>query len=190
MARREPKSSHRNLKLTRYPLLVDSSAGVIASHGRLLAALKLGVKARGGFSGAPVTFRPLAPSLPDMRRPLLVSLIFMGLIVLAAWAADISGQWVAEIPGRQGQAQTTTFTFKADGDRLTGTIATPRGETPISDGKIQGDDVSFTQTLEFGGNQMKFLYKGKVAGSEIKFTRQREGGEGQAREFTAKRRPS
>ncbi len=114
----------------------------------------------------------------------------MGLIVLAAWAADISGQWVAEIPGRQGQAQTTTFNFKADGEKLTGTIATPRGENPISDGKIAGDDVSFTQTLEFGGNQMKFVYKGKVAGNEIKFTRQREGGEGQAREFTAKRKPS
>ena len=57
---------------------------------------------------------------------------------------------------------------------------------PISDGKIDGDDISFTQVMEFNGNQMKLLYKGKVSGDEIKFTRQREGAE-RSVEFTAKR---
>jgi len=82
----------------------------------------------------------------------------------------------------------TTFTFKADGSALTGSVTTPRGERPIENGKVSGDEISFTQTFEFGGNSMKILYKGKVAGDEIKFTRQREGGEGQAREFTAKKK--
>ncbi len=86
-----------------------------------------------------------------------------------------------------------TFTFKVEGEKLTGSISTPRGESPISDGKIQGDEISFTQVIEFGGNQMKFLYKGKVEGDQIRFTRQREGAEGpgpQTREFVAKRMPS
>jgi len=117
-------------------------------------------------------------------------MVLVGLGAIAAWAADVSGKWVAEVPGRQGQTQTTTFTFKVEGDKLTGTISTPRGETPISDGRVQGDEISFTQVIEAGGNQMKFLYKGKVSGDEIKFTRQREGGQGQAREFIAKRMPS
>lgn len=117
-------------------------------------------------------------------------MFLVGLGALAAWAADISGEWVAEVPGRQGQTMTTTFHFKVDGEKLTGTISTPRGESPISDGKIQGDEISFAQIMEFGGNQMKFLYKGKVVGDEIKFTRQREGAQGQAREFVAKRKPS
>jgi hypothetical protein len=104
-------------------------------------------------------------------------------------AADISGQWVADVPGREGQTQAMTFTFKVDGENLTGTVTTQRGEAPISDGKIAGDEITFSQTRG-GDNPMKIIYKGKVAGNEIKFTRQREGGQGQAREFTAKRKPS
>lgn len=125
-----------------------------------------------------------------MRRHLLTLLVLLTLGALLAIAADISGQWIAQVPGRQGQAQETTFTFKVDGSNLTGTIANQRGETKISDGKVEGDNISFTQSVEFGGNQFKFLYKGKVSGSEIKLTREREGGQGQAQEFVAKRKPS
>ncbi len=124
----------------------------------------------------------------NMKSRLTVLLAVAGLMALTAWAADISGQWTAEVPGRQGQPQTMTFTFKVAGEKLTGSISNPMGESPISDGIIKGDELSFTQVLESGGNQMKFLYKGKVSGAEIKFTRQREGG--QPREFTAKRKTS
>jgi hypothetical protein len=123
----------------------------------------------------------------NAKSRLVVCLILGSLVALAA--ADVSGQWVAEVPGRDGQTQAQTFTFKVEGDKLTGSITTQRGETPISDGKIAGDELSFTMTRG-GNNPMKFIYKGKIAGNEIKFTRQREGGEGQAREFTAKRKPS
>ena len=52
--------------------------------------------------------------------------------------------------------------------------------------KIDGDNISFNQVVEFNGNQVKLMFKGKVAGDEIKFTRQREGGE-RVQEFTAKK---
>ena len=55
----------------------------------------------------------------------------------------------------------------------------------ISDGKIDGDSLSFSQVMEFNGNSVKLIYKGKISGDEIKFTREREGGE--PVEFTAKR---
>ena len=102
-------------------------------------------------------------------------------------AADVDGKWVAQVPGRGGETRETTFTFKADGAKLTGNMATQMGETPISDGKVEGDKLSFTVNVNFGGNEIKLLFKGTVAGGEIKFTRQREGGQGQAQEFTAKR---
>jgi hypothetical protein len=114
-------------------------------------------------------------------------LIFLlALTAAAVLAADVSGKWVAQMQGRNGQTQEVTFNFKADGNQLTGTVTTRRGESQISDGKINGDEISFTQELEFNGNRMKFLYKGKVAGDEIKFTREREGGQ-RTQEFTAKR---
>ena len=106
---------------------------------------------------------------------------------LVAMAADVSGKWTAQVPGRGGQTNESTFTFKVDGDKLTGTVSGRQGEIPISDGKVSGDDISFTTTVSRGGNEFKVNYKGKISGDEIRFTRVREGGQGQPAEFTAKR---
>jgi len=111
----------------------------------------------------------------------------LGLLTLTALAADISGKWTAQVPGRGGQTREQTFNLKADGSTLTGTVSGRGGDMPIAEGKIDGDTISFTQTMEVQGNTMKFLYKGTVSGDEIKFSRTRDGGEGQAQEFTAKR---
>ncbi len=121
----------------------------------------------------------------------MAKLTFRALTVLfalavVAFAADVTGKWVAQIPGRNGQARETTFTLKADGEKLTGSISGRQGqETPISEGKISGDTLSFVVTMERGGNTMKQNYTGKISGDEIQF--KRESGQGQAREFTAKR---
>ena len=108
-------------------------------------------------------------------------------LALPCFAAGVDGKWTAEVPGRNGQAQTTTFTFKADGEKLTGTVAGMRGDNPISDGTVKADDVAFNVVVNFNGNEFKMKYKGKLAGDEIKFTRTREGGDQPAQEFTAKR---
>jgi hypothetical protein len=116
------------------------------------------------------------------------SLLVLALtLVAAASAADVTGKWSAQVPGRNGETREAVFNLKAAGGELTGTVTSPRGEQTISDGKVNGDDISFTVVVEFNGNSMKFLYKGKVSGDEIKFTREREGGQEGPREFTAKR---
>jgi hypothetical protein len=118
----------------------------------------------------------------------------LGLLALTAMAADVTGKWTAQMPGRNGQTRESTFNFKVDGNTVTGTISGPRGDMEISDGKIDGDTITFSQTMEFNGNTMKILYKGTVSGDSINFTRTREGGGGgEGRkgggpmEFTAKR---
>jgi len=120
-------------------------------------------------------------------RKLITTGFLLGLLTLTALAADISGKWTAQVPGRGGQTREQTFNLKADGNTLTGTVSGRGGDMPIAEGKIDGDTISFTQTMEFNGNTMKFIYKGTVSGDEIKFSRTRDGGEGQAQEFTAKR---
>jgi hypothetical protein len=107
----------------------------------------------------------------------------------AVWAADINGKWTAQIPGRDGQTQETTITLKVEGDKLTGSISGRQGDTPIADGKVSGDEISFTVTRERQGATVKQIYKGKVSGDEIKFTRSNEGGQGNRPpvEFVAKR---
>jgi hypothetical protein len=132
-----------------------------------------------------------------MRRLATLSFL-LGLLTLTALAADISGKWVAQMPGRGGQTHEATFTFKADGETLTGTVSGRNGDVEIADGKISGDEISFSVTMEFNGNTMKSLYKGTISGDQITFTRTREGGGGQGggqgrkggggpQQFTAKR---
>lgn len=101
-------------------------------------------------------------------------------------AADVTGKWTGQVPGRDGQMREITYTFKADGETLTGTMSGFRGqEMPISDGKISGDTLSFVVKVEFGGNAMEWKHTGKIVGEEIQM--KREGSRGPAREFTLKR---
>lgn len=120
-------------------------------------------------------------------KNLFLSVYFLIAAFGLVWASDISGKWVAQVPGRGGQTREQTFTFKVEGDKLTGTVSGRQADTAIGDGKISGDEISFSVTNEFNGNVIKFLYKGKVTGDEIKFTRTREGGDQPPQEFTAKR---
>ena len=109
------------------------------------------------------------------------------MMVATALAADVSGKWTASVTGRGGQARDVTFNFKADGEKLTGTMSGFRGnDVEISDGRISGDDLSFKVKMEFNGNAMVMNYAGKISGAEIKFKRTVEGREN-AQEFTAKK---
>ena len=99
---------------------------------------------------------------------------------LVLWAADVSGKWTAQVPGRSGQMREVTITLQASGQTLTGTVSARQGDNPISEGKISGDDISFKVSAQRGTQ----TYTGKVVGNEIKF--KREGGQGPI-EFTAKR---
>jgi hypothetical protein len=107
-------------------------------------------------------------------------------LALAAFAADVTGKWTYEMQGRNG-AMTGTINLKADGSTLTGTVSGRGGETEISDGKIDGDNVSFTVVREMNGNKVTMKYTGTVSGDGIKFKVQSEGSDRPAREFVAKK---
>lgn len=130
-------------------------------------------------------------NLAMKKRIAFLSVSFVFAALMAVWAAaDVTGKWVAQVPGREGQTNETTITLKAEGDKLTGTISGRQGDTPISEGKVSGDDISFAVSRETPNGTFKMVYKGKVSGDEIKFTRNMEGGQGGGRppvEFTAKR---
>jgi hypothetical protein len=119
-----------------------------------------------------------------MIRKLGLTVLFFALGSVAALAADFNGKWTAEVQGRMG-TQTLTFDFHVDGSTLTGKITTPRGDSDITDGKVDGDNISFTQKLSFNGRDMVINYKGTADGDTIKFTRQM--GDRPATDFVAKR---
>ena len=127
--------------------------------------------------------QPSIRRLGYMVKQLLVAIT---LLATSLVAADVSGKWSAQVPGRNGETREQIFNLKADGEKLTGTMSAGRGgEAPIADGKVSGDIVSFSMTREMNGNTIKWTYTGTVSGNEIKM--KRAGGQGEPREFVAKR---
>jgi hypothetical protein len=97
-------------------------------------------------------------------------LLSMILFAFTLSAADISGNWKATADMGQGPME-RTFVFKQEGAKLTGeTTSSFAGKSTIENGKVEGDDVSFTITMKMMDQEMKMNYKGKVSGNEIKLT--------------------
>ena len=90
-------------------------------------------------------------------------------------AADLSGTWKSEFDSQIGR-QKYTYTLKQEGDKLTGKanseVNGQKRETELSEGKVEGDKVSFVEMLNFNGNDIRITYKGTVANNEMKFTRE------------------
>ena len=126
------------------------------------------------------------------RRRLLAWMVAMGVLSVAAGAraADVAGTWTAEFDTQIG-VQKYVYTFKVDGEKLTGVANAERmGEkqppVELRDGMVKGDQIAFTENLTFDGNALVLSYTGVVMGDEIKFTR--KVGDFATETFVAKRK--
>ncbi|HTD66754.1 MAG TPA: hypothetical protein VK846_09535 [Candidatus Limnocylindria bacterium] len=140
-------------------------------------------------------------------QTVLASIITCAVLALGSVAqaadkkADVTGTWSWTQQPRGNNANATprksTLKLKAEGEKVTGTLSQPgRGadaaprETEISDGKIKGDDISFSVKREFNGNAFVTKYAGKVEGDAIKGKMEvpgRDGGEPRSIDWEAKR---
>jgi len=117
---------------------------------------------------------------------MMIRTIVAGLVLLAASAfgASPDGKWKGSVSTPNGDFP-VAFTFKADGATLNGSMLGMDGmEIPIKDGKVDGDNITFTVTLDFGGMPFLLSYKGAVSDEEIKFTGEAAG---MPFEFTVKK---
>src|SRR5207247_4449570 len=57
-------------------------------------------------------------------------------------------------------------------------VSSMMGESAITDGKVEGDTLTFTITGKFGDQEMKLSYSGKINGNEIKMKSEVQGGGG------------
>jgi hypothetical protein len=101
-----------------------------------------------------------------------IKALAFGLVLLAAsaFAADVDGKWFGNLSTPDGDVA-VSITLKADGTALTGTTTGPDGsEIKIANGKIDGNNLTFSVTFDFGGMPLMIDYKGVLAGNQIKFT--------------------
>lgn len=92
------------------------------------------------------------------------SVVLLGIMTSLLLGADVNGKW----SGKSEEGPAWVFNFKTDGAKLAGTMAGADGkERPINEGKLEGDDLSFSVDSEWQGNAIKLVMKGKVAGEKI-----------------------
>jgi len=123
-----------------------------------------------------------------MKKFACTAIATLALFATTLFGADLTGKWTAESEGRDGQKRTTVFNLKSEGEKLTGTVSGMGGqENAIEEGKITGDEVSFSVNVNFNGNARKMEYKGKLVGDQL----QLKTGQGdRVRELTAKKATS
>jgi len=160
---------------------------------KVAGVLTKGSNVGGGEDAYPVTMT---------KKLLFVSTVLLAVAFVAS-AADVTGKWTYETPGRGGGAGTpASITLKADGAKLTGTVSGGMGrgggggapaETEISNGKVDGNNISFEVKRTTPNGDFVTKYEGTLSGDDLKLkiTRPgRNGGDPQTNEVTAKRAAS
>jgi hypothetical protein len=109
-----------------------------------------------------------------VRRTSVFLMVLVVCSLVCLCAADISGKWKAEFESQVG-AQKYTFEFKVEGGKITGSatvnIAGTDMKSKITDGKVEGEKISFSESLDYNGSPLAIEYKGTVSGDEIKVAR-------------------
>jgi len=101
-------------------------------------------------------------------------------LLLFAWTtfgADINGMWMGQIPARN-QMLDIAFQFTQTGDTLSGKLYGDYESTPLTEGRISGDNLSFVVTAkEQAGNQInetRLRFTGTLKDGILELTRERE----------------
>jgi uncharacterized protein YggE len=105
---------------------------------------------------------------------LIKSALVILVLAVVASAADITGNWKADLETPQSKVQ-VSYSFKQEGGALTGTWQAAQSPTvEISDGKVTGDKVSFVVKMGANGG-ITFAHEGKIDGDEIQLTMKPSG---------------
>ncbi|HEV2355926.1 MAG TPA: malectin, partial [Puia sp.] len=113
---------------------------------------------------------------PKVENPQICAIEIIPEPASKAGGVDITGIWKSEFDSQIGH-QMYTFTFKQAGLQLTGKANSEAGErkreAELKEGKVDGDTVSFVETLSIPDREIRIAYTGKLSadGNEIKFTR-------------------
>jgi len=115
-----------------------------------------------------------------MKKRLVLFCAMFALASIVAFAADVTGKWVGEAGGKGGPP---TFNFKQTGTNLTGTQSGRGGETGISNGKVEGNNVMFEVTREIPDKgTFTTKYAGTIDGNTM--TLKADSGRGEPRTIT------
>jgi len=119
------------------------------------------------------------------------ALLTAGLLsVFSAVAAEteVSGVWKWTSEGRDGQTRESSMNLEQEGAKITGTVSGRQDPLPITEGKLDGENLVLTVKRESERGTFTATYQGKVAGNKISGEIQMKFGDREfTREWTATR---
>ena len=124
-----------------------------------------------------------------MKRAFIAALsLAIVSFVATTRADDATGTWKWSSTFNNNTVESSAK-LKQDGNKLTGVyIGRNNTESPIEDGTIKGDAVSFKIVREFNGNKFTMKYSGTLSGDTIKGKSEFDrDGQAQSRDWEAKR---
>ncbi len=107
-----------------------------------------------------------------MLGRLILAVTFLMFAGYVAWASDVSGKWKAQFQTPKGPVN-YTYEFQVDGDKLTGKSTNDyQLDSELTEGKVDGSEIKFVETLDVNGGELRIVYKGTVEGDTIHLTRE------------------
>lgn len=92
----------------------------------------------------------------------IMILLGVAFAIAATQKSPVDGRWQGTMNTANGRL-TETYNFKANGQVLTGTEESPMFSRSISEGKVNGDKISFKTTV----NDRSIEHQGTIRGNTI-----------------------
>ena len=89
------------------------------------------------------------------------------LFALTLQATEFAGVWNASYVTEEGQTRESTLTLVVDGNNVTGTIVSPRGQAKIEGGEIRGSKISFFVIRKSNYDEVKINFAGVLKGDQL-----------------------
>lgn len=113
------------------------------------------------------------PSTMKLGR-IAFSVLFLFVLMANASAQRWDGRWTGEMITPEGNVE-ILFEFQTDGRTLSGAAATPAGVIPLTNGVVDGQQISFVLTIE----QFSIPHSGYYSRGQIILNTEFEGETGQ-----------
>lgn len=105
----------------------------------------------------------------------MIATVLSGLVLLHAAGAQsgAAGVWRAEYTTSEGRSHQFTITLKVAADgAVAGTISSPRGSVPITEGTVKGREIAFTVTRRANYDEIHVVFKGTLEGERMQLVMQ------------------
>ena len=89
-------------------------------------------------------------------------------------AADLTGIWMGEVPGRNGEKQDLAFRFQLTKGVVTGVMFGDEFDLPVQELRVEGERVSFSVTNVnfYDGKKVRTIYSGVLTGKTLELTKE------------------